>query len=103
LLKASIGVALACGLGAVSAQAAPASSNLMGAKSAGEPVQAVHYNGYRDGGRWGYQERRWYNNDWKKRRWWWWKNRHARDRNDRGSSWNGNDRRYDNRGSRRDW
>ena len=103
LLLASMGAVLACGLAAASAQAAPASTAMKGAKADGGLVQSANYYDGRGRGPW-WRHRRWDGDNIQWRRWWWKKN-HGRHHDDR-RAWQDNDRRgnyYDGRRSRRDW
>jgi len=92
--------ALAGGIAASSAQAAPASGSLISAQAADAIVQKAHYDDYRRRGPWWWNSPR-YDNDFRwRRKPWWWKRNHGRD-----WSWRDDDRRgrdYDGH-RRRDW
>ena len=99
LVLAAALAAVAGGIAASSAQAAPVSGNLLGVHAADALVQKARYDDYRRRGPWWWYQRRFNDNH----RWgkpWWWKRHHCRDWSYRDNDHRGLD--YDHR-RRRDW
>jgi hypothetical protein len=98
LLLATVAAALACGIATSSAQAAPASGSLIGARPADALVQKARYDDYNRRGQWWWTPRR--SDDDYRWRFWWWKKHHSKKHDDhRNWSWDDDGRRdHDRRG-----